>query len=111
MATSKINCTDYYKAGDSVNIGGIFSGMAGAAARTVSLYIPLPKSIPSNLTVSLSGLSTVWMRSERMDFSNNPYNGISKIGSSGVLIEYSVPDPNPREIIYGSISAGTITLS
>ena len=111
MATSMINCTDYYKSGDSVNIGGIFSGMAGSGARTVSLYIPLPKSIPSNLTVSLSGLSTVWMRSERMNFSNNPYNGISIIGSTGVSIEYSVPDSNPREIIYGYISAGTITFS
>lgn len=111
MATSKINCTDYYKAGDSENIGGIFSGMAGVGARTVSLYIPLPKSIPSDLTVAISGLSTAWMRSERGDFANNPYKGISKFGSTGVLIEYSVPDSNPREIIFGYINGGKITFS
>lgn len=46
-----------------------------------------------------------------MNFTNNPYNGISKIGSTGVLIEYSVPDSNPREIIYGYINGGTITFN
>lgn len=109
MAVSKINTEDYYKAGDTVNVSGIYYGLVGNA-KTVGFTIPTHKHIPPNATYTFLGLSTGWMRTTSGGVPSFTYKEISVLGDTFQVV-YNVPDLSALTIAVAYINGGTITFN
>ena len=107
MATSKINCTDYYKEGEEVNLCGTWIALSGQAQPyNAGFTIPGKKRFPTGATITLSNdFHLNWLRGENSSLT--PVLKDAYVSGDSVLVEVKATSMAPLTFYCVHISAGT----
>ena len=101
------NTSDTYRKGETASVAGLWAAICGAGGN-IDACVPLKKKIPSNATVTVSGLTLGWIRDSNGAVSSATYGGVSLLGDN-VLVNYHLQSYTLFKTYFIYITAGTIT--